>query len=402
MKILSNYMKNHYGLIPLPNPSANIKPGAIMEGPRKSWTFSKIPVLTDVAIFANKVLNYKAGSVHRHDDDRIPANKEINKLDYQDVYQTIEIPETFNISVDSNASSFASSIKSSFSHLSGPLESQCESSRIAKIKITDSYKVTFADPDCKDTLTRELESEMAYNKATSKKVKYKYLITEVHYASGVDIQFGSKKRFSGKVSAKSELGAVDVPNAGVETSWTSDNTLRLRQTQDISEKQKIVLKLENEVQDLKNMVRRLEVSQKHNETKKMGQAVLDIEERVRKIEEDISELLNVRNLREGLNCIKDDLQVIKDGIADLHLHLGGDIEDSPFMDAVAMAEVEQEGAVPNLERGNTIKEDVEKSLKRDIQKLKRDVLQLESDVRKQADLGLTRIPFAVRGVLLRC
>ena len=404
MKMFSNYMKQNYDLIPLTSPSANIRPGAIMGGPNSRWSWSKVPTLSEISIFANKVLNYRAGSKFRSNNKRIPANYDIQEKTYKDTYRTVEIPETFNVAVDSNDSSFGAAIKGSFGQVSGAIDAQFEESNIASIKITNSFKVTFSDPDYKDTLAKEITSEMKEDEPTKQKVKRKYLITEVHYASGVDITFTSAKRFRGKADARAELGAaVQVPNAGIECNWANKNVLRLTQKQDLVEKQKVVMKLDRNAQELKDSVRRLSEAQRRESFSQMAAVILEIEADVRQMEEDVFQLLNVQELRDDMNRIKDDIQNIKDSISDLQVHVRRFEEDIPQADAMAMGSgVDEEDGILRMEDiPDVSKEEAEQNLKRGINILKQHVIKLEEDIRKQGDLGLTRIPFAVRGILLK-
>lgn len=407
MQLFSNYMKQNYDLIPLTSPSANIRPGAIMGGPNSRWSWNKIPILSEIAIFANKVLNYRAGSKYRNNNKRIPANYNIQDKTYKDIYKTVEIPETFNVAVDSKDSKFGSAIRGSFGQVSGAIDSQFEESNIASIKITNSFKVTFADPDYKDTLAREIASEMKEDDPTRQKVKRKYLITEVHYASGVDITFTNAKMFKGSCDARAELGAaVQVPNAGIETNWASKNVLRLTQKQDLIEKQKVVMKIDRNVQEMKDSVRRLSEAQRRDDFGQMGSVIEELEADVRQMEEDVLQLLNVQELRDDINRIKDDIQNIKDSISDLQVHVRRLEVSVAQADSMVMGAEEDEDGGPDADPRmedipDVSKEEAEKNLKRGINTLKQHVIKLEEDVRKQGDLGLTRIPFAVRGIMLK-
>jgi hypothetical protein len=415
MPWFSNYMKENYDLIPLTSPSANIRPGAIMSGSSTGWgwglLWKNVPKLSEVSIFANKVLNFKAGSQYRDNTNRIPANYDIQKRDFKEVYKTIEIPETFNVAIDTKNKSFGGAIRGAFGQVSSIIDSQFEESSVASIKITNSFKVTFSDPDYKDTLSKEIISEMRGNEPTKEKVKYKFLITEVHYASGVEMTFSKSKSFKGKCDARGELAAgVQVPNAGIETNWSSKNVLRLSQKQDLTEKQKTILKIEREVEELKDGIRRLSELQRDRDFAEMAKVVQEIEADVRQIELDVFELLNVQELRDDINTIKDDIQHIKDSISELQVHVHRMEAELPMAEGMeidsdgesvyeAQANYQENGPFPDIL--DIPKEESEQNLKRGISTLKQHVNKLEEDVRKQSDLALTRIPFAVRGIFLK-
>lgn len=407
-------MKENYDLIPLTSPSANIMPGAIMGGPNSRWSWNKVPILSEISIFANKILNYRAGSKYRNNNKRIPANYNIQEKTYKDIYKTVEIPETFNVAVDSKDSKFGSAIRGSFGQVSGAIDAQFEDSNIASIKITNSFKVTFADPDYKDTLAKEITSEMKEDEPTKKKVKRKYLITEVHYASGVDITFTNAKMFKGSCNARAELGTgVQAPNIGIETNWVTKSVLRLTQKQDLVEKQKIVMKIDRNVQEMKDSVRRLSEAQRREDFSQMAAVIEELDADVRQMEEDVLQLLNVQELRDDINRIKDDIQNIKDSISDLQVYVrmveASLAQDDAMAMGVAMGAADDEDEeigdgvnadVREEDIADISKEEAEKNLKIGINTLKKHVVKLEEDVRKQGDLGLTRIPFAVRGIFL--